>query len=994
MNYDGTLVEGSIGTPGTYEVSEEEKTFVKDHMVEVLVHCSDQTNLRAQALECVKLIINRDYPLRWPSFLAQCLTLVSSGDETKAFCGLACLRVIAREFEMKSSGKAREPLEELIKTALPGLLSLGEQLVKAAGQVAPAMLLKFILKIYYSCVQLRLSPLLADRAVCTRWFELCSAITKVMPADASADIEEGVHAKLHKWAFRIIHRFTARYGNPDLAGSDDLSDSASLGYDVVAFSTWWLSTFAPPLVNLVSVAVKSPISKAAKFQALSFLSECIQHAVTYQALKAQLQTLLFEVIFPLMCFSAEDGELWESDPEEFIRREFDCMVAFSDPRSAAVEFLKNMVQMRSKDSLGALLKFCESQLFAEPSTDVARCARKDGALNIIGSIAPQLCVACKKGKKGKKKVTSAATDRLPDKSQLEAMLAQYVLPDFGSPIGFLRYRAAWVYQQFADEQFLFANPQTTQAAFAGFRHCLSDKELPVRVQAGVSVKAFIVHDEFGPMIQPAVPELLDKLLKLMHEVDCEPLASTLESLVSEYSDEVLPFAAQAIEQLGKVFVRLMEADDEDDEAQMACMGSIQTICTIIESACTQPAMIATLETVLYPVLDVLMTPEGIDYMEEALDILTYLTFYCAEPLSAGLWKYFDLMHQSVCGGQLPGFPLTGALVDGWAVDYAENMLNVMDNFVSRSASTFLQGKGFCGKSYVQMLFEVCAKSLSNDSDVTQIAGARIASCVFESCPRGSVDEWVKVFMQLGWSKFSAEPCLLNRWLFYLFVMQIYYDPVVAAKAADALGIAADLFTALAKMSKLARSKDERKALCLALCALIARAGELGAVVSPHMKEYVEVLAVQSKEIAEQRKKTREAADASDDDEDEDEEEDDDYEDEVDLQDLDDGQSADQSAKLRMATRLKEEIALIRQQYGLSGDEDEDDDEDYYDDDEDECERVSPLDAFNEFTAIKETLTGLGAGPLMNWFSQSDLVSWNQLLDENILKDQQDKAKAA
>jgi hypothetical protein len=117
-------------------------------MVEVLVHCTDQSNLRSQALECVKLIINREYPLRWPTFLNQCLALVSSGDETKAYCGLACVRVIAREFEMKSSGKAREPLEELITVAMPGLLTLGEQLVKTADQVAPATLLKFILKIF------------------------------------------------------------------------------------------------------------------------------------------------------------------------------------------------------------------------------------------------------------------------------------------------------------------------------------------------------------------------------------------------------------------------------------------------------------------------------------------------------------------------------------------------------------------------------------------------------------------------------------------------------------------------------------------------------------------------------------------------------------------------------------------------------------------------------------------------------------------------------
>jgi hypothetical protein len=151
------------------------------------------------------------------------------------------------------------------------------------------------------------------------------------------------------------------------------------------------------------------------------------------------------------------------------------------------------------------------------------------------------------------------------------------------------------------------------------------------------------------------------------------------------------------------------------------------------------------------------------------------------------------------------------------------------------------------------------------------------------------------------------------------------------------------------------------------------------------------------QIAEQRKKQRDAEENEDNDGDDDEEDDDDdYEDEIDLQDLDDEQSADQSAKLRLTNRLREEIALIKQQIGLGGDdwdEDEDDDSDYYDEDDD-CERVSPLDAFNEFSTIKETLTGFGPEILLGWFTKEDLINWNGLLDENIRLDQASAAAAA
>jgi importin-7 len=965
--------------------------------MDVLLHCADHSNLRSQALEVVKLVVGRDYPLRWPTFLSQCVTLVSTGDDMKVYCGLACLRVIAREFESKTSNKSREHIEELIKTVLPGLLSLGEQLSKTVDQVVSATLLKFILKIFYSSIQSRLSISLADHATCTRWFELCSILCKAAPTDPSVDIEEAVHGKLQKWGLRIFHRFFARYGNPKAEFVSYLdSEPSDLGYDPVAFSEWWLSACAPPLVNMVSELVRaSRLSKAARHQAISFLTEAVQHGVTYKVLKIHLQSLLFDAIFPLMCFKEEDKELWESDPEEFVRREFDCMMAFSDPRASAVHFLKKMVSLRSKDSLAGILKFCESHLFAEHVTDIERCAKKDGALGIIGAIAPELCVACVSLRKKKKKALSAsaaaAANRLPDKTQLEMLLAQFVLPDFTSPVGFLRYRACWVYEQFADERFPFSNPHTTEAAFAGFRSCLSDRDLPVRVQAGCSVKSFIEHEDLTPMIAASVPELLDKLLKLMHEIDCEPLASTLESLVTEYSEQVLPFAAQAIDQLAKVFVRLLQSEDIDDEAQLACMGSIQTICTIMDSASGTPPMYASLEPVCYPIIDAIMTPNGVDYMDEALDMLTYLTFYVPEPLTPGLWKYFDLIHQSVCGGQLPGFPLAGTLENGWAVDYTENMLNTLDNYISRSTSTFVSGRGACGRPYIQMLLEIVSKALANDSEITQIAGARIAACVFESCPRGSVDDWLRPYMEVLWRRLSLKEDGLNRWILYFLTMTLYYDPVAVARTVSSMGISDAYFQIFAELGKLAKSKDERKSLVIALCGLIKRIGEIGSgPSSAHIKAYVELLAVETKEIADQRRKVREAAAEGSEDEDDDEDDDDDFEDyEIDLQDLDESQSADQTANINRGIRIRNEIAQIREQLG-NADESDDDDSEWEDYEDEDCERVSPLDVFNEFAVVKETLTGLDINVLLGWFSKDDLMAWNALLDENWKLDQQEK----
>lgn len=46
----------------------------------------------------------------------------------------------------------------------------------------------------------------------------------------------------------------------------------------------------------------------------------VSKAVTYQLLKPQLDVVLFEIIFPLMCFNNADDQLWREDPHEYVRK--------------------------------------------------------------------------------------------------------------------------------------------------------------------------------------------------------------------------------------------------------------------------------------------------------------------------------------------------------------------------------------------------------------------------------------------------------------------------------------------------------------------------------------------------------------------------------------------------------------------------------------------------------------------------------------------------
>lgn len=51
----------------------------------------------------------------------------------------------------------------------------------------------------------------------------------------------------------------------------------------------------------------------------------------YSQLQPRLDVVLFEIIFPLMCFSDNDQRLWDEDPHEYVRKgygEFNIVILF------------------------------------------------------------------------------------------------------------------------------------------------------------------------------------------------------------------------------------------------------------------------------------------------------------------------------------------------------------------------------------------------------------------------------------------------------------------------------------------------------------------------------------------------------------------------------------------------------------------------------------------------------------------------------------------
>ncbi|KAG2271200.1 hypothetical protein Bca52824_065755 [Brassica carinata] len=130
----------------------------------------------------------------------------------------------------------------------------------------------------------------------------------------------------------------------------------------------------------------------------------------YTLLQPHLDVLLFEIIFPLMCFNNDDQVLWDEDPHD-VRK---VMKAWKRHFPKFIQFI-----------VGIFNRYGEAPLEQKPYR------QKDGALLAVGTLCDKL------------------RQTEPYKSELENMLVQHVFPEFSSPAGHLRakgesfYTASW-----------------------------------------------------------------------------------------------------------------------------------------------------------------------------------------------------------------------------------------------------------------------------------------------------------------------------------------------------------------------------------------------------------------------------------------------------------------------------------------------------------------------------------------------------------------------
>ncbi|XP_012487018.1 importin beta-like SAD2 isoform X1 [Gossypium raimondii] len=903
------------------KILQSDKDMVRDHILVFVTQVPPL--LRVQLGECLKTIIHADYPEQWPRLLDW---VKHNLQDQQVYGALFVLRILARKYEFKSE-EERTPVHRIVEETFPHLLNIFNRLVqidKPALEVAD--LIKLICKIFWSSIYLEIPKQLLDPNLFNAWMmPFLNVLERPVPLEGQPVDPELRKSwgwwKVKKWTVHILNRLYTRFGDLKLRNPENR-----------AFAQMFQKNYAGKILechlNLLGVIrVGGYLPDRVTNLILQYLGSSISKNSMYTLLQPQIDVLLFEIVFPLMCFNDNDQKLWEEDPHEYVRKGYDIIEDLYSPRTASMDFVCELVRKRGKENLQKFIQFIVEifKRYDEAPVEYKPYRQKDGALLAVGALCDKL------------KQTE------PYKSELEHMLMQHVFPEFRSPVGHLRAKAAWVAGQYA--RINFSDQNNFRLALHSVVSGLCDPELPVRVDSVFALRSFVEACRDLNEIRPILPQLLDEIFKLMNEVENEDLVFTLETIVDKFGEEMAPFALGLCQNLAAAFWRCMntsEADDEaDDPGALAAVGCLRAISTILESVSRLPQLFVQIEPTLLPIMRRMLTTDGQEVFEEVLEIVSYMTFF-SPTISLEMWSLWPLMIE--------------ALAD-WAIDFFPNILVPLDNYISRGTAHFLTCKEpDYQQSLWNMISSVMADKNLEDNDIEP--APKLIEVVFQNC-RGQVDHWVEPYLRITLDRLRrTEKSRLKCLLVQVIANSVYYNAVLTLSILNKLCVTTEVFNLwfhllqqVKKSGLLANFKREhdKKVCCLGLTSLLALPGEQfpGEALERVFKATLDLLVAYKGQIT----VAANEEEVEDDDMDGFQTDDEDDANASDKEMGVDAEDEDEADNIRL-----QKLAAQAKAFHPTDDDDSDSDDDFSDDEE----LLSPIDEVDPFVFFVDTVKALQA----------------------------------
>ncbi|KAI1882050.1 hypothetical protein AGOR_G00246700 [Albula goreensis] len=693
-----------------FNIHENDRQQIRDNIVEAIIQSPE--SIRAQLTVCLRAIIKHDFPGRWTAIVDKIGMYLQSQNTASWYGSLLALYQLVKTYEYKKV-EERDPLLAAMQVFLPRIQQQISQLLPDAT-VFSVLIQKQILKIFHALVQYSLPLQLVNNTVLTQWMEILRAVVDrdVPPETLEVDEDdrpELVWWKCKKWALHILTRLFERYGSP-----------GNVTKEYSEFADFFLKTYAVGIQQVLLKVVhqhrqKQYVTPHVLQEALNYLNQGVSHSLTWKQMKPHMQSINQEVIFPLMCYKDEDEKMWQEDPYEYIRMKFN---------------------VKRKEVLPQMMDFCH-QILMDPNADPRK---KDGALHVTGSLSELLLK-----KQGYKE-------------QMELMLQNYVFPLLNSNLGYLRARSCWVLHSFSSLQ--FHNELVLRNAVELVRqNLISDKEMPVKVEAAIALQTLISNQEQAKVyIRPYIRPVMQELLHVVKETENDDLTNVIQKMICEYNEEVAVIAIETTQNLAEIFSKVLQSEeyeDSEDKTVMA-LGILSTIDTILTVMEDHKEITQQLEGICLQVIGLVLQKPIIEFYEEILSLAFGLT---CQTISPQMWQLLGVLYD---------------VFQHYCFDYFTDMMPLLHNYVTVDTDMLLSNP-----KHLEVIFTMCKKVLTSAvGEDAECHAAKLLEVIILQCRGRGIDQCIPLFVEAVLERLTrtVKSSELRTMCLQVAIAALYYSP--------------------------------------------------------------------------------------------------------------------------------------------------------------------------------------------------------------------------
>ena len=366
------------------QIPEGDRTQIKTNIVALMLSVPEQ--LQKQLGEGLSIIAEHDFPAKWQNLLPELIAQLSSGNPATTCGVLQSINSVCRRF--RAAMKSEEIMEQFKyvldtfqEPHLQIFVSLVEQL-PALNTPSGADALK---------------SLMASIRVCLRVFLSLNSL----------DLPEYYEDHMDEWFERFKAFLAPEFACPAIVGDDD-DDQPSLVEQVQAavcenlelYMQKYEEEFGKYLPTFVPLVWQLLVAKGSQARYDTLVTTCIKfltsvsmsvHHSVFES-PATLEQICTHIVIPNIKFREEDEELFEDNPQEYIRRDIEGSDT-DTRRRVACELVKGLRKYYEGPVTEIFGKHVVELLGQHAASPATAWQAKDAAVYIVTSLAVKTSTA-------------------------------------------------------------------------------------------------------------------------------------------------------------------------------------------------------------------------------------------------------------------------------------------------------------------------------------------------------------------------------------------------------------------------------------------------------------------------------------------------------------------------------------------------------------------------------------------------------------------------